>query len=144
MLKRDILNLRKGKLEKNVYMKYFYPYVINYKGEEIELKLVYNQDDKKIEGIIYEAEIHSVLSDVISNLSKYAIPVNVAEYRKLLPETRNVNVVFGKPSGNSSKGCFNPKTSVPIRWLYEMGINPDNREIDITFDGEKIIIKKKK
>jgi|MGYP000740745794 hypothetical protein len=30
-----------------------------------------------------------------------------------------------------------------MAWLKEMGINPEDKEITLTFDGKKIIIEKK-
>lgn len=53
-------------------------------------------------------------------------------------ETRNLNIIFNK-SGN---GYYNPRVSLPSSWIKEMGIDMENREIEVTFNGKEIIIKK--
>lgn len=58
-------------------------------------------------------------------------------------ETRIVNVIIGKAGGNTGELSKNYKVSIPNQWMNEMGISSDNREISISFDGEKIMISKK-
>lgn len=58
-------------------------------------------------------------------------------------ETRNANVIIGSVGGNTGKSSNNYKISVPNLWMNEMGISKGNREVNISFDGEKIIISKK-
>lgn len=59
-------------------------------------------------------------------------------------EQKDLKVSFCKAGGNASKNAVSPKLNLPIAWIREMGINPEDREITITFDGKKIIIEKKK
>lgn len=58
-------------------------------------------------------------------------------------ETRTVNVIIGKAGGNTSGLSNNYKISIPNQWINELGISKDNREVNISFDGEKIMISKK-
>lgn len=50
--------------------------------------------------------------------------------------------MINKVGGNAGKTSLNYRISLPSTWITEMGINEENREVNITFDGEKIIIKK--
>lgn len=54
-------------------------------------------------------------------------------------EHRNLNISFNK-SGN---GSYTPRIVLPISWVKEMGISPDNRQVKVIFENNKIIIEKK-
>lgn len=58
-------------------------------------------------------------------------------------EVRTLKMLFNKSGGNASKNSYSPKVSLPMKFLKDMGITPDEREVEAIFDGEKIIIKKK-
>jgi hypothetical protein len=51
--------------------------------------------------------------------------------------------MFSKAGGTAGKNCFSTRACIPVRWLNEMGINPNDRNIIISFDGEKMIIEKR-
>lgn len=51
-------------------------------------------------------------------------------------ETRKLNVSFGK----SGSGNITPRLIIPKKWINEMGIELNNREVIASFDGERIII----
>lgn len=53
-------------------------------------------------------------------------------------EERELNITFNK-SGN---GSLSPRISLPIAWIREMGIDPDNRPVKVTFENGEIRIKK--
>lgn len=55
-------------------------------------------------------------------------------------EQRTLNITFGK-SGN---GGINPRLSTPKSFLYKMGVTPENKEVNLTYDdlSKKIIIEK--
>ncbi|MEG0051201.1 MAG: AbrB/MazE/SpoVT family DNA-binding domain-containing protein [Terrisporobacter sp.] len=54
-------------------------------------------------------------------------------------ETRNLKISFNK----SGAGNITPKVALPATWIKEMGIDADNRDIEVNFDGETITIKRK-
>lgn len=56
---------------------------------------------------------------------------------------KNLKRKFCKAGGTASKNAVSPKLNIPMAWLKEMGINPEDKEITLTFDGKKIIIEKK-
>ncbi len=60
-----------------------------------------------------------------------------------MEEKRNLKISFCKAGGTASKNAVSPKLNIPMAWLKEMGINPEDKEITLTFDGKKIIIEKK-
>lgn len=53
-------------------------------------------------------------------------------------EKKKKNVIFNK----SGSGNWTTKIAIPMSWLTQMGVSQENREIEIAFDGEAIIIKK--
>lgn len=58
-------------------------------------------------------------------------------------EQRPANVQIGKPGGNSSKGAVTYKLTLPVPWIKEWNVSPDDRTVKLTFtDDKKIIIEK--
>ena len=51
-------------------------------------------------------------------------------------EIRRIKITLAR-SGN---GSLSPRITLPTKWIREMGIEELNREMKVTFDGEKIII----
>lgn len=58
------------------------------------------------------------------------------------PEKRGMKVMFNKAGGNASKKSYNTRVSLPIKWVREMGVSEDERQIDMFFTGDSIVIKK--
>lgn len=55
-------------------------------------------------------------------------------------EKRKANIIFGKAGGNASRNSYTCKISLPKTWVDRMGLNPERREVDIAFDGDRITI----
>lgn len=142
-MKKDVANIKKKTIEKKRNVKFYYSYKIDILGESFELKLVYNEKDGTLDGIVYEKKIHRVLMEVLKNFGKYNIPLNIKEYRMRNPETRYLKVMFNKAGGNASRNAISNKISLPTRWVSEMGMTKSNRTVCVTYDGERIIIEKK-
>ena len=53
-------------------------------------------------------------------------------------EIRRIKITLAS-SGN---GSLSPRITLPTKWIREMGIEELNREMKVSFDGEKIIIEK--
>lgn len=53
-------------------------------------------------------------------------------------ESRQLKVSFNK----SGSGSISSSVRLPISWLKEMDISKEDREVEVIFDNEKIIIKK--
>nr|DAN74512.1 MAG TPA: Toxin SymE, type I toxin-antitoxin system [Caudoviricetes sp.]DAX50207.1 MAG TPA: Toxin SymE, type I toxin-antitoxin system [Caudoviricetes sp.] len=55
-------------------------------------------------------------------------------------EKRNLNISFYKAGNGTS--C---RLTLPIKWLRELGINPEEKSIELLFDKEnnQLIIKKR-
>jgi hypothetical protein len=58
-------------------------------------------------------------------------------------EKRKVRVIIGKSGGNSSVGSLSHKISLPNKWVQEMGVTLEDRDVLISFDGHKILIEKR-
>lgn len=142
-MKKDIANIKKKTIDKKVNIKFYYPYEVEVFNEVYELKLVYNENDGTLDGIVYEKSIHRILTEVLNNFSDYSIPLNVTDYRKRIPETRYLKVMFNKAGGNASKNAISNKMSLPTRWVSEIGFSKNDRVAKVTYDGNKIIIEKK-
>lgn len=56
-----------------------------------------------------------------------------------LKEERNLKISFT----TSGSGSESTRISLPIKWIRELGIDKENREVIAIIDDDKIIIKKK-
>lgn len=57
-------------------------------------------------------------------------------------EIRKAKMRITASGGNSGKNTKSYRVSIPNTWASAMDITPENRDISLDFDGEKIIIKK--
>ena len=57
-------------------------------------------------------------------------------------ETRKRRLMINKAGGTAGKDSVNYRVSLPAPWIKDMGLNENDRELELEFDGEKIIIKK--
>ncbi|MDK2587293.1 AbrB/MazE/SpoVT family DNA-binding domain-containing protein [Romboutsia sedimentorum] len=57
-----------------------------------------------------------------------------------MKEKRTLNVSFNK----SGSGSISTKLNIPITWMRELGVSPEDREVEVTLEDDKIIISKKK
>ena len=57
-------------------------------------------------------------------------------------EERKLNISFNKSGGTAGKGGVTTRVTLPKTWIDKMEITQEEREVTVTFDGEKIIIKK--
>lgn len=55
-------------------------------------------------------------------------------------EERTLKILFNK-SGGSSTGTTT-RLTLPKKWIDAMGLSMDNRDVTVSFDGKKIVIKK--
>ena len=54
-------------------------------------------------------------------------------------EKRKAKIIVGAAGGTAHKGSKTYKVSLPSAWINELGLNEDNRDIELIFDGEKIV-----
>lgn len=59
-------------------------------------------------------------------------------------EEKRARVIFNKSGGTAGKGGITNRITIPTTWIKEMGITEDKREVNLSFDGKKIIIEKDK
>ena len=55
-------------------------------------------------------------------------------------EKRNLKIMFSKSGGTASKNAQVTRIALPVKWIRELGLTVDNREVEITYDGKKIVI----
>jgi hypothetical protein len=58
-------------------------------------------------------------------------------------EKREAKIIFNKAGGTASKSAFTNKLSIPTKWIKEMGLSPEERDVELIFENNKITIKKK-
>lgn len=58
-------------------------------------------------------------------------------------EIRNGKMIVGAAGGTAGKGAKTYKVSIPSAWVAAMGVDCSEKEIELQFDGEQIVIKKK-
>lgn len=47
-------------------------------------------------------------------------------------EVRNLKIIFNK----SGDGYLSGKLSIPMTWLKDMNLTPEDREVEVTYDQE--------
>ena len=55
-------------------------------------------------------------------------------------EKRKAKIIVGAAGGTAHKGSKTYKVSLPSTWINELGLNEDKRDIELVFDGEKILV----
>ena len=58
-------------------------------------------------------------------------------------EKRFGNIIIQAPGGTAAKGSNTYKVSLPSSWMKELGIDAENRQIELRFDGKTIAISKR-
>lgn len=58
-------------------------------------------------------------------------------------EERIANIHINKAGGNAGKLSKNYRISLPSAWIKALGINEEDKEVSLQFDGEAITIRKK-
>ena len=58
-------------------------------------------------------------------------------------ETRNAKLIVNKSGGTASGKSKTYRVTLPNSWINQMGLGELNREIDLYFDGERVIVTRK-
>lgn len=58
-------------------------------------------------------------------------------------EKRILKTLINKAGGNAGSGGRTYRTTLPPSWMKELGVTEEDRELELTFNGEKIVIRKK-
>lgn len=58
-------------------------------------------------------------------------------------ESRFGNIIISSAGGTAGAGCKTYKLSLPSAWVKELGINDGDRQVKLSFDGEKVVISRK-
>jgi len=51
-------------------------------------------------------------------------------------EKRVANIIASTAGGTASKGSITYKLSLPYSWVKEMGLDENNTELELCFDGK--------
>lgn len=57
-------------------------------------------------------------------------------------ETKVKNLIVNRPGGTASKNAYQYKINFPKDWIEDMGCSINDKEVRMTFDGDRIIIEK--
>jgi bifunctional DNA-binding transcriptional regulator/antitoxin component of YhaV-PrlF toxin-antitoxin module len=58
-------------------------------------------------------------------------------------ETRNAKLIINKSGGTASEKSKTYRVTIPNSWVEQLGISEDNREIELSFDGSEITVRRK-
>lgn len=58
-------------------------------------------------------------------------------------ETRNAKLIINKSGGTASEKSKTYRVTIPNSWVEQLGISEENREIELSFDGTEITVKRK-
>lgn len=59
-------------------------------------------------------------------------------------ESRKGKLLVNKSGGTASRGGVTFRATLPSKWIREMGLDENNRELKLSFDGKQIIIETNK
>lgn len=57
--------------------------------------------------------------------------------------TRTANLIIGTSGGTAGGNATNYKLALPSTWIKEMGLTPEQRQVELRFDGASIVITRK-
>ena len=55
-------------------------------------------------------------------------------------EKRGGRIIAGRAGGTAGKNAMTYKVSLPSAWVREMGLSGEGRQIELSFDGQRIIL----
>ena len=58
-------------------------------------------------------------------------------------ETRNAKLTINKSGGTASEKSKTYRVTIPNSWVEQLGISEENREIELSFDGAEITVRRK-
>lgn len=58
-------------------------------------------------------------------------------------ETRTANLIVGTSGGTAGGKAVNYKLALPSAWVKEIGLTPEQRQVELCFDGVSIVITRK-
>ncbi len=58
-------------------------------------------------------------------------------------EKRTANLIIGTSGGTAGGNATNYKLALPSTWIREMGLTPEQRQVELRFDGASIVITRK-
>lgn len=59
-------------------------------------------------------------------------------------EKRKAKIIIGTAGGTAHKGSKTYKVSLPSAWINELGLSEEKRDVELVFDGEKILVQQVK
>lgn len=137
--------------EEGIYRWEIYPF--EYFSEEdgilIEFKVVYRDTKfmgviiRKIEDDCYD-EDNDENNEIVKMIreGKIIIPTKQKDYYRMFNDVRSRKVTWVKTRGNASKGSISTKLYIPKIWLDVLNADSNERNLEMTFDGDEIRIKK--
>ena len=58
-------------------------------------------------------------------------------------ETRSAKLIVNKSGGTASEKSKTYRVTIPNSWVEQLGISEENREIELSFDGTEITVRRK-
>ena len=80
---------------------------------------------------------------IIKNYIDYSYRIVYTIHEVNPMETRTCNLMISTSGGTAGGIANNYKISLPSTWVQEMGLDAENRQIELCFDGTSITITKK-
>lgn len=103
-------------------------------NEQFNLALLYFLDrdmHKKYAG----NQVDEFLKDSVFELNEDLV-------LKIVKPKKNMKLLVTSPGGNASKNAIRVRVSLPTDWILKMGLDKDNRQVDLFFTGDSIVIRR--
>lgn len=99
---------------------------------------IYDENDE-FRGIVLDDDNYSYAYKMVETKNYFKTR---KEHLLKCKDKRNMKVIYQKSGGTSSSG-ESSVIYIPTSWLNDMGITKENREVELLFNGENILIRKK-
>lgn len=110
----------------------------------LDIKTVEGQQDESYLGDICSADDESWEEKIEAFIKEFeSNEENIAFGRRLNTETRDARISINKKGGTAGKDSIGYRVILPNAWMQKMGVDEENREVILSFDGEEIKIMKK-
>lgn len=92
----------------------------------------------------YSNTVSSVLNHSrLTEEEKYNLLCNLDKVQNLLTEdVRKTKVLFTKSGGTAKGKAVTNRLTIPTKWIKNMNITEEDREVEMKFDNSKITIEK--
>ena len=129
-----------GQIQTNLFTYYYYE-----EDEEfhLDIKTTEGNQDESYLGNICSASDDEWREKIENFIKEFeSKEENIKFAKRVNTEVRRAKISINKKGGTSGIDSVGYRIILPNAWMRKIGIAEENREVNLSFDGERIIIEK--